>query len=83
VARIAERGGEVLTALRATAPGLTLQQLYKLTEHHHDDWAVGAPPLQSPTTYPPFDLETQLSHGAAVAQAQRAPPRRAGGGGLV
>lgn len=50
VARIAERGGEVLTALRATAPGLTLQQLYKLTEHHHDDWAVGAPPLQSPTT---------------------------------
>ena len=42
VARIAERGGEPLATLRAAAPGLTLQQLYKLTEHHHDDWAVGA-----------------------------------------
>ena len=43
VAGIAERGGEVLPALQRAAPGLTLQQLHKLTEHHHDDWAVGAP----------------------------------------
>ena len=43
VAGIAERGGEVLPALQHAAPGLTLQQLHKLTEHHHDDWAVGAP----------------------------------------
>jgi hypothetical protein len=41
VAGIAERGGEVLPALQRAAPGLTLQQLHKLTEHHHDDWAVG------------------------------------------
>ena len=39
---MAQRGGDVLPALTASAPGLTLQQLYKLTEHHSDDWAVGA-----------------------------------------
>lgn len=24
--------------LREACPALTLQQIYKLTEHHHDDW---------------------------------------------
>ncbi len=45
-ARMAERGagaGEVVAALRACAPSLSLQQLYKLTEHQHDDWAESAP----------------------------------------
>ena len=23
-------------------PSLTLQQIYKLTEHHHDDWITGS-----------------------------------------
>eukprot|EP00208_Stichococcus_sp_RCC1054_P002079 CAMPEP_0206143610 /NCGR_PEP_ID=MMETSP1473-20131121/21153_1 /ASSEMBLY_ACC=CAM_ASM_001109 /TAXON_ID=1461547 /ORGANISM="Stichococcus sp, Strain RCC1054" /LENGTH=1690 /DNA_ID=CAMNT_0053539093 /DNA_START=726 /DNA_END=5798 /DNA_ORIENTATION=+ len=45
VARMAERGadsGEVVAHVRASAPRLSLQQLYKLTEHHHDDWAERA-----------------------------------------
>lgn len=37
----------MLPALKAAAPGLTPQQLHKLTEHHHDDWAVGELPFKS------------------------------------
>lgn len=37
------QGFDITPDLRRMCPSLTLQQIYKLSEHHHDDWitAVG------------------------------------------
>ncbi len=39
----AMQGFDITPDLRRMCPSLTLQQIYKLSEHHHDDWitAVG------------------------------------------
>lgn len=44
----AMQGADMLAGLRAACPALTLQQVYRLTEHHHDDWITGG---QSADTY--------------------------------
>ncbi|BDA45618.1 Myosin-17 [Coccomyxa sp. Obi] len=36
--RKATKGFDITPDLRRMCPSLTLQQIYKLTEHHHDDW---------------------------------------------
>lgn len=40
---LAMQGFDITPDLRRMCPSLTLQQIYKLSEHHHDDWitAVG------------------------------------------
>ena len=40
---MAVQGFDITPDLRRMCPSLTLQQIYKLSEHHHDDWitAVG------------------------------------------
>ena len=38
----AARGEDVAPVLRRMCPLLSPQQLYRLTEHHHDDWALSA-----------------------------------------
>ena len=35
------QGFDITPDLRRMCPSLTLQQIYKLTEHHHDDWITG------------------------------------------
>jgi hypothetical protein len=35
------QGFDITPDLRRMCPGLTLAQVYKLTEHHHDDWITG------------------------------------------
>ena len=42
------QGTDITAGLRASCPALTLQQIYKLTEHHHDDWITGG---QTADTY--------------------------------
>lgn len=37
-----EQGFDITPDLRRMCPSLTLQQIYKLTEHHHDDWITGS-----------------------------------------
>lgn len=32
------QGMDITSDLRRMCPALTLQQLYRLTEYHHDDW---------------------------------------------
>ncbi|KAK9829628.1 hypothetical protein WJX72_006968 [[Myrmecia] bisecta] len=39
--RKATKGFDITPDLRRVCPSLTLQQVYKLTEHHHDDWIMG------------------------------------------
>ena len=36
------QGFDITPDLRRMCPSLTLQQVYKLTEHHHDDWITGS-----------------------------------------
>ena len=36
------QGFDITPDLRRMCSGLTLQQIYKLTEHHHDDWIAGS-----------------------------------------
>lgn len=36
------QGFDITPELRRMCPSLTLQQIYKLTEHHHDDWITGS-----------------------------------------
>lgn len=67
VAGVAERGGEVLPALQRAAPGLTLQQLHKLTEHHHDDWAVGESARQELELWPVSRKMSSVPNSAAAA----------------
>ena len=38
----AARGEGVAEELGRLCPLLSSQQLYRLTEHHHDDWALSA-----------------------------------------
>jgi len=40
--RRAAKGFDVSPDLRRACPALTLAQVYRLTEHHHDDWIAGA-----------------------------------------
>ncbi|KAL4420012.1 hypothetical protein ABPG75_007110 [Micractinium tetrahymenae] len=40
--RKAYRGVDIAADLMRTCPALSLPQVYKLTEHQHDDWIVGA-----------------------------------------
>ena len=40
--RKAHRGVPLLPDLGRLCPSLTLQQVYRLTEHQHDDWIAGA-----------------------------------------
>ncbi|KAL4419268.1 hypothetical protein ABPG77_004826 [Micractinium sp. CCAP 211/92] len=40
--RKAQRGVDIAADLMRTCPALSLPQVYKLTEHQHDDWIVGA-----------------------------------------
>ncbi|KAL6770143.1 hypothetical protein ACKKBG_A33770 [Auxenochlorella protothecoides x Auxenochlorella symbiontica] len=40
--RKAHRGVPILADLGRLCPSLTLQQVYRLTEHQHDDWIAGA-----------------------------------------
>ncbi|EIE22795.1 hypothetical protein COCSUDRAFT_47698 [Coccomyxa subellipsoidea C-169] len=40
--RKATKGFDITPDLRRMCPSLTLQQIYKLTEHHHDDWITGS-----------------------------------------
>ncbi|KAK9842297.1 hypothetical protein WJX81_005127 [Elliptochloris bilobata] len=40
--RKATKGFDITPDLRRMCPSLTLQQVYKLTEHHHDDWITGS-----------------------------------------
>ena len=35
------QGTELQAQIRQMCPALSLQQIYKLTEHHHDDWISG------------------------------------------
>ena len=35
------QGADFQADIRRTCPALSLQQIYKLTEHHHDDWISG------------------------------------------
>ena len=35
------QGAELQGQIRQMCPALSLQQIYKLTEHHHDDWISG------------------------------------------
>jgi len=39
--RKAARGFDIGADLRRACPSLTLAQVYRLTEHHHDDWIAG------------------------------------------
>lgn len=41
--RKAAKGFDVMTDLRRMCPKLTPQQIYRLTEQHHDDWIAGLP----------------------------------------
>ena len=36
------QGFDITPDLRRMCSSLTLQQIYKLTEHHHDDWITGS-----------------------------------------
>ena len=36
------QGFDITPDLRRMCPSLTLQQVYKLSEHHHDDWITGS-----------------------------------------
>ena len=36
------QGFDITPDLRRMCPALSLQQVYKLTEHHHDDWITGS-----------------------------------------
>ena len=38
----AAQGFDITPDLRRMCSSLTLQQIYKLTEHHHDDWITGS-----------------------------------------
>lgn len=38
------QGFDITPDLRRACPGLTLAQVYKLTEHGHDDWLIGGAP---------------------------------------
>ena len=38
------QGFDITPDLRRSCPGLTLAQVYKLTEHGHDDWLIGGAP---------------------------------------
>jgi hypothetical protein len=40
--RVLDQGFDITPDLRRMCPSLTLQQIYKLTEHHHDDWITGS-----------------------------------------
>ncbi|KAK9796643.1 hypothetical protein WJX73_007169 [Symbiochloris irregularis] len=41
VRRAAKGAGDITAWLRGSFSALTLQQIYRLTEHHHDDWITG------------------------------------------
>ena len=40
--RKAMKGVDITLDLARLCPALSLQQIYKLTEHQHDDWIAGA-----------------------------------------
>lgn len=42
VGDVLAQGFDITPDLRRMCPSLTLQQIYKLTEHHHDDWITGS-----------------------------------------
>jgi hypothetical protein len=39
--RKAMKGADITLDLARLCPALSLQQIYKLTEHQHDDWIAG------------------------------------------
>ncbi|KAL3147636.1 hypothetical protein ABBQ38_014686 [Trebouxia sp. C0009 RCD-2024] len=73
--RKACKGFDITPDLRRMCPSLTLQQIYKLSEHHHDDWITAVGDNQGTKTIVLLEtLKRAVDSSGGMATPPRASP---------
>ena len=76
------QGFDITPDLRRMCPSLTLQQIYKLSEHHHDDWITAVGDNQGTKTIVLLEtLKRAVDSSGGVAPSVPASPMRSADGG--
>lgn len=69
------QGFDITPDLRRMCPSLTLQQIYKLSEHHHDDWITAVGDNQGTKTIVLLEtLKRAVDSSGGMATPPRASP---------
>lgn len=68
------QGFDITPDLRRMCPSLTLQQIYKLSEHHHDDWITAVGDNQGTKTIVLLETLKRAVDSSGAPQGFATPP---------